>query len=143
METIERKQTVTNTLGRSICQTVSLVFTAVLILRHIVVTQKDFFLFGRYLVNMPCSRETILSLLTETVVLCILLSDSGIESTDSWRNLIIVIICVIFKKRRYCGLTKRCFMRSVSACMPLWLFSFFTSMKANGKPFTKIVMSGR
>ena len=111
METIERKQTVTNTLGWSICQTVSLVFTAVLILRHIVVTQKDFFLFGRYLVNMPCSRETILSLLTETVVLCILLSDSGIESTDSWRNLIIVIFHIVTEHHYLCDIQEATVLR--------------------------------
>ena len=111
MKAVERKQAIANTFGWCVCQTVGLVFTAVLVLRNIVVAQKYFFVFGCYWIDLSCSGETILSLFTETVVLRVSLADSGIESTDCWSHLIVVIFHVVTEHHNLCDVQETTILR--------------------------------
>ncbi len=78
-------------IGKAIC----FVLTAVLVLRHIAITQQDFLLLQGYLPNMAFYGETILSFLTETVVFGVFLTDCGIKSTDSWSYLVVVVFHIV------------------------------------------------
>ena len=95
VEAIEREQTVAHTLGWSIGKTICFVLTAVLVLRHIVITQQDFLLLQGYLPNVPFYGEAVLSFLTEPVVFGVFLTDCGIKSTDSWSYLVVVVLHVV------------------------------------------------
>ena len=111
MKAVERKQAIANTLGWCVCQTIGLVFTAVLVLWDIVVAQKYFFVFGCYRIDLSCCGETVLSFFTETVVLRISLADSSIKSTNGWSNLIVVIFHVITEHHYLCDVQETSILR--------------------------------
>ncbi len=111
MKTVERKQTVANALGWRVCQTVCFVFATVLVLRNVIVSQKYFFVFGCYWVDLTGGRETILSILTETVVFRVFLANSGIECTDSRSNLVIVIFHIVTEHHNLCDVQETAILR--------------------------------